>query len=132
MLKRTLFTVSALAAMAVTPATAQPAKEQAVAGAGFTSCGQYLAQRERRVEMFEMMMISWMQGYLSAYNMERAAGGSKTLDVSGFEAFLPYQDKFCRDNPLMTTFEGTLSLIRDLLARQGLTEINQDARRKQR
>jgi hypothetical protein len=83
----------------------------AIAGAGVTSCGQYLKPPKGTKQFSDSLVVTWMQGYLSDTNTQRFASSKIPFklqpDPESITAFL---DKYCRENPLKTLFDAALNL----------------------
>lgn len=92
---------------------AQSAEKQALSGAGTASCGEYLEHTANK--QMSNAFLSWAQGFLSGMNMADVIGGKKNFallpDAPTIKAYL---DKYCRDNPLNSPVEGSLSLYKEL------------------
>lgn len=87
----------------------------AIAGAGMVSCGQYLKSSKTTKEMSDMMVVTWVQGFLSGTNTQRFWEGQKEMkllpDAESISAFV---DKYCRDNPLNNVYQASMDLERNL------------------
>lgn len=80
------------------------------------SCGRYLevrskTQRTPEIVLHEALMLSWAQGYISGMNSYRTIASKREMlvlpDAPSTRAYL---DKYCRDNPLKTVSDATLTL----------------------
>lgn len=85
----------------------------ALIGAGTMTCGQYLEVSSDKE--LSGVFVTWTQGFLSGLNF---AGNSITKrsfvilpDSSSIKAYL---DKYCRENPLDSPFEGAVRLFIEL------------------
>ena len=94
--------------------TAGTAFAQGVAlkGVGVFSCGNYLQIRTEQSEVQNGVFISWIWGYMAAFNMESRTPTKP--DLPDEPSTLAYVDKYCRENPLKTVLVATNALIRDL------------------
>ena len=90
--------------------------EFTVYGAGTTSCGKWLADRQNLSHHVE---LNWVLGWLtsSSYFIEALrplnpnGGGLRHTDANAVEAWL---DKYCRENPLKNIADGSLNLVDEL------------------
>ena len=89
-----------------------------IAGVGAFPCGIWQEFRKVDQHFFEMTSVSWLQGFLSAMNLERA--NTKDLDpvlIPEPPTLIAYIDKYCRDNPLNSALDGAKALYQDLQKR---------------
>ena len=87
-----------------------------IKGAGARTCGSWLEERKQG-HYFEK--LSWMQGFISAFNVYvyTEHGGKNPNGIFGAtdaDSLTAWMDKYCRENPLETVFSGTLVLIDEL------------------
>ena len=114
-MQRSLQKTLALALIATPLLLCAPASnaqsKYAIAGAGVTSCGQYLKPPKGTKAFSDSLVVTWMQGYLSGTNTQRFASSKIPFklqpDPESITAFL---DKYCRENPLKTLFDAALNL----------------------
>ncbi len=85
-------------------------------GIGAISCGQYPTEREKRIRDFDFALVTWVQGFGTAFNFARSREGQTPIDLDR-HSVLPYIDKYCRDNPLKDVTEATVALVGDLAPR---------------
>lgn len=87
-------------------------------GAGTQPCGKWIDARAKRgehAELYESLISSWLQGFISALNTAGDSAPVGLPDPSTMNAFL---DKWCRDNPLMETWTGGYALVSELRKQQ--------------
>lgn len=83
----------------------------AIAGVGSTSCGQYLKPPGLKKEMSDLIMATWIQGFLSGTNAQRLFDTDTKMKLQpDAESIIAFVDNFCRENPLKTVFEASLAL----------------------
>jgi hypothetical protein len=82
-----------------------------VMGAGNDSCGKYLEVRKGNSMSETNLYVSWVLGYLSAYNMYTNQKDARVPDAESMVAFL---DLYCRNNPLNNVLKGAWGLIGEL------------------
>jgi hypothetical protein len=87
-------------------------RESAIVGAGTASCGRYLEIRAMQDRDLDGLFSSWLQGFVSGANVQRREMGLEFVSVPDGPSMLAYIDKFCRDNPLKTVFEGAVVMKR--------------------
>jgi len=107
------------AGMLVTMENVMATDDKAVmAGAGSTSCGQYLEFKQEG-EMFGNAYFSWAQGFMSAVNLNFLGEGNKTdlSDTAGQEKWL---ENYCNENPLEIYSTAVVMLWTALRSMQGL------------
>lgn len=84
-------------------------------GAGATSCGSWLKLRAEGDEMLGFIVTSWVQGFLSGMNVQRYRLAKKDMVlIPDSPSIQAYVDKYCRDNPLKTPFEASISMYREI------------------
>jgi hypothetical protein len=91
---------------------AQDNQGTAIAGAGAFSCGKYAGQ-----VAFRSPTILWMQGMLSGLNTARAIEKKPMFLLPDSDSIGLYLDKYCRDNPLSSIYEGGITLWVDVSRR---------------
>ncbi|WP_220814975.1 hypothetical protein [Pseudomonas paralcaligenes] len=86
----------------------------ALAGMGAIKCTDYAKYRQTPNEMLETNIISWIQGYLSGQNMERAQRvppdqmATAQYFLPGPDMVLPRLDKYCADMPQAPIWLGAV------------------------
>lgn len=104
----------------------------AMAGAGISSCGQYLeVVSDPAQESIALMFASWTQGFLTALNMSRTSslpkGGDvsfstvSTVDISDMHGQERWLQNYCSRNPLDAYAKANIRLWLELIRRQKLT-----------
>jgi hypothetical protein len=99
-----------------------PALGQTVLGQGSTSCEKWTQARQGALrsdgpsKVDELMYLSWITGYISAYNNYVLSSGSiiGEIDISGLATLI---DKACMGRPQITIDTATVALIGVLDAR---------------
>ncbi len=87
--------------------------DQALAGAGTSSCGSYLAHESDPTA--RVMFISWVQGFLSGMNMaDYVTAKQPFVLLPDSDSIMAYIDKYCRDNPLKSPSRGAMQLYSEL------------------
>lgn len=104
----------------------------ALKGAGMLPCKIYLAERERRSEVY-YLIAGWVDGYVSAYNQLQPS----TFDVLSFETLellLKVVDANCQKNPDVILYKVVTSLVKKVeenkLAEASTRQTIQDGVRK--
>ena len=100
-----------------------PALGQTVLGQGDTSCEKWTQVRQGALrsdgpsKIDELMYLSWITGYISAYNNYVPSSGNITgeINISGLATLI---DKACMGRPLVTIDTATIALIKILEARE--------------
>jgi hypothetical protein len=87
-----------------------------VLGAGVASCGSYLNYRTiPDAEAITMNTLSWLEGYLTAYNKYAARSGdvmAGKLDVDSLRSWL---DDYCKAHPsedMVTAAQGLIAQLK--------------------
>ena len=93
--------------VAVSPAAAQ--RVATITYHGPFKCGDYLEDRQRNEK--SSLPVSWVYGYISAYNRFGVHAQVQASDPPTVSAYL---EKYCRDNPLKDIAAGTNSMITEL------------------
>ena len=61
--------------------------------------------------MSDMIMVTWIQGFLSGTNTQRLIDSDRKMKVQpDSQSITAFVDKFCRDNPLKTVYEASIVL----------------------
>lgn len=105
--------VTLLAALTILGTELSEAQSKfAIAGSGSTSCGQYLKPPSTTKAISDLIMVTWIQGYLSGTNTQRLIDNNeKTMKIQpDSESIVAFVDKFCRENPLKSVYEATMML----------------------
>jgi len=83
----------------------------AVAGVGALSCGQYLKPPSTTKEISDALVTTWIQGYLSGTNTQRFMDSETSMKKQpDGETLIAFVDKYCRENPLKTVYQASMSL----------------------
>jgi hypothetical protein len=92
-------------------APAQAADDDAphVYGIGAYSCGVWLSDAKNNNT--HQTNVHWAMGWLSAAGVYNPAVKLRHTD---FYAVSAYMDKYCRENPLNSVYEGAASLVQEL------------------
>jgi hypothetical protein len=86
---------------------------QALAGAGTLSCGKYLALKSDPTA--HLMFVSWAQGFLSGMNMaDFVTTRRRFVLLPDGDSIMAYMDRYCRDNPLKSSLQGSMQLYKEL------------------
>ena len=86
--------------------------DNAVAGAGLASCGEYIEATTK--PGMPMIFVSWAQGFLSGLNFAYAGAGKNFVALPDHQSIRLYLDNYCRSNPLKSPRDATLELFKDL------------------
>lgn len=92
-MNRTHFGIVAVALVVAQSARAAD-EHYPIAGAGATTCGEWIETRALNDTDLNRLFAAWVQGFLSGMNTQRF-------------------DKFCRENPLQGVYDASISLYRD-------------------
>lgn len=93
------------------PANAQ-AQGVSVQGVGNTSCGEYQQLRAGQSPAQDGVIVSWVWGYLSGFNME--AVRPTTAPLPDAPSTLAYIDKYCREAPLESVMRASMAMTAEL------------------
>ena len=104
----------ALTIFTATACHAQGSKEAALVGVGTGSCGQYLQLRAAQNPQFNDSLEGWISGFVSGMNHARFSITRNLKLLPDGPSMLAYVDKFCRENPLKTVFNGSDALFAEL------------------
>ena len=104
----------ALAIFAATECHAQGSNETVLIGVGTGSCGQYLQLRAAHSPKFNDSFEGWISGFVSGTNHARFTITRSLKLLPDGPSMLAYVDKFCRENPLKTVFNGADALFAEL------------------
>lgn len=87
----------------------------AISGAGAISCGKWIETREMKNDDINMMLSSWLQGFLSGMNTQRYVTTKKEMALIPDSAtLLAYVDKACKDSPLDSVYLISMRLYQDI------------------
>ena len=85
-----------------------------ILGPGAASCGTWIADRQRN-EARSVLNQSWVQGYVTAYNVYKSEDGTpKPMDS---RAMMVWIDNYCDANPQKDISDAAKALIEDLTGR---------------
>lgn len=97
---------------ALLAASATLAQDVMIQGVGTLSCGKYLQMRAAEGRPQNAVLVSWIWGYMSGFNMEVKVPTVRELPDE--PSTLAYIDKYCKEQPLQTVLIATYSLIGEL------------------
>ena len=112
---------TALVVFAIATSQAQGSKEAVLVGVGTGSCGQYLQLRAAQNPQFNDSFEGWIGGFASGMNHARFTTTRSLKLLPDGPSMLAYVDKFCRDNPLKSVFNGADALFAELPDRRQQT-----------
>jgi hypothetical protein len=110
-----------IAALTAIPFSQADSRTPTIIGFGTASCGEWTSARAA-TDPKTVILMSWVGGYLSAYNVIGIVRGkfdNITGGVDG-EGLWAWIDNYCSQNPLDSLAFATTSLAAELLKRQGL------------
>ncbi len=107
---KALLSTAALLCLIVANNPALAQRATLVKGPPAISCGSYAETRinEGTLGPNSILVVSWVQGYLSGYNSYARYPIVAVPEIAGIATFL---DKYCQDNPLHRVANGIDSLI---------------------
>lgn len=92
------------------------------AGAGTRLCSAFLQEYEQDSKTTAWIYLSWVQGYLSAINLQRAHSGKAAADMLPSDFDLPRQVVFlrtyCQESPELYFDQAAIEMYHELLARK--------------
>lgn len=83
------------------------AQSNELAGLGLQSCGKYIDLRRSQNKLNEMATASWVQGYLTAFNMMRGQAGQERFLIPEPDTLLLMIEKACLANPELNVMLAT-------------------------
>jgi len=97
-------------------ASAQAADDRyGIAGAGAASCGAWIEARQADDRSTNLMLTSWLQGFLSGMNTQRYLLTKQEYSlIPDSPTLLAYVDKACRDNPLSNGYVVAMRLYQEM------------------
>ena len=103
---------------------AAAAVEDAMAGAGLTTCAVFASRYKENPEKVGIIYFTWAQGFMSGLNTGLIASHSETPDLHPNDFDTEDQQghirHYCDQHPLADYFEATLDLYFEMLKKQGL------------
>ena len=88
-----------------------------VTGAGQRSCGKFLEQHRLSTQSADAdsmtAVTQWAHGYVAGYSMN-AKLPVDARPIADQATILAFLEKYCRDKPLKTVFNGIDALVREL------------------
>ena len=112
------YLVAIAAGMLMAPVIAAADEVLAVAGAGASSCGKFIADTEG-TETMSLIYFSWAQGFLTGLNAKYVKSRDST-DLSDRDALELFIENYCEENPLDNYVRAAAKLWHELRARQEL------------
>ena len=103
--------------MLLSPITAH-AQGVEVIGIGTFDCGKYLQYRKTTNEAQDDIFVSWVWGFLGAYNIFKEEKRDFPVSPPSKESVLAFLDNYCRNNPLSTITAGSMALVDELGGRK--------------
>ncbi len=107
-------TAACLLVFAASALHAQGSKETVLVGVGTGSCGQYLQLRAAQNQHFNDSLEGWISGFASGMNHARFMITRNLKLLPDGASMLAYVDKFCRENPLKSVFNGADAMFAEL------------------
>lgn len=83
-----------------------------IGGAGTVQCGDFLAARKKESAAINSTFVSWLLGYISAYN--QFSPNRQVRDIPSPATLLAFADRYCRDNPLSPFKHAADALLAEL------------------
>jgi len=117
-MRKLIQTISATSlAIFILTSTQINAQEVTVQGPanGPPDCGQWLSHQHGSIE--GEWYKSWLMGFLSGFSVGR---GKNYLGGTSATSTFFWMDKYCRENPLNTTIQGSAALINELRKQKGM------------
>jgi HdeA/HdeB family len=117
-MKHNLFSRRGIVAIAVFFSFANMATAQSAftVGIGTASCKDYLEIARDKNEGGRLIVVSWMQGYMSGLNLARTLPTSerKAIDIPDHDVLLAHLLLFCKQKPSESVASGTVKLYQSL------------------
>lgn len=87
-----------------------------VMGAGYASCGAYLADRRTNSDALNNMVQQWMFGYITAIHKfsDRMPPPLRRLGDTDGDAILYYLDNYCKEHPLDKVINAADAMVLEL------------------
>ena len=82
------------------------------AGSGTVQCGDYLSDRKQNRTPLDSLRVSWINGYVSAYN--QFSTNAQVAIIPSPQTLLVFVDKYCSENPLSLVKHAADMLIMQL------------------
>lgn len=85
-----------------------------IKGAGSASCGSWLEERRNGTYYSE---LNWIFGFISSYNHYHSVsiyGKNGVFKNTDYQAIAAWMDNYCKQNPLLSPYQGTVQLIEEL------------------
>ena len=110
MVKNTICLFASLLAVFAHVDPVQAQVRQVISGPGANTCGSYLEARSANDSVNNNLLSSWIQGFLSGANVERARVKLKMNAIPDASSLLAYADKYCRNSPLKSLTQAVIQL----------------------
>jgi len=89
--------------------------ELAIAGAGATTCGDYVNLRRTQTVTADNIFIPWLQGFLSGINSSRLLLKQQTIDIPESKTLALMVESYCVTSPGDSVWITSLKFSNDLI-----------------
>ena len=107
-----LFAIGLVVVLLSIPTNAGP-----IMGAGAQGCGGWVAvrfERTLRETTLRMVMLSWVQGYLTAALIDKPTSSFR-VSPPGAESVALWLTTYCQQHPLDDVFTASQALVKDII-----------------
>jgi len=102
--KNGMFVILLVIAMSPLRLAAEDEPGHAVAGIGMLTCKDWKEGRSLKTSAIDNVFTSWIQGYMSAINIEKLASDQTTVALPKGPDLLAHVDTACKDDSSKTIF----------------------------
>ncbi|PVZ16338.1 hypothetical protein SAMN05660463_02230 [Pseudomonas sp. URIL14HWK12:I9] len=79
------------------------------------SCGKFIESQDKHEQLTRNFVVTWTQGFLSGANgFLHGYANAPLKEAPDSESISAYLEKYCRDKPLKSIYEGASALYLDL------------------
>ncbi len=89
--------------------------ELAIAGAGATTCGDYVNLRRTQTSTSDSIFVPWVQGFLSGINTNRLLLKQKTIDIPEPKTLALMVESYCVNSPSDSVWITSIRISNDLI-----------------
>lgn len=99
-----MFAILLVIAMSPLRLAAEEEPKHAVAGVGMLACKDWKEGRSLKTSDIDNVFASWIQGYMSAINIDKIAAGEPSAAIPKVPELLAHVDKACKEESSKTIF----------------------------
>ena len=89
-------------------------QKRELVGVGLDSCAEFIQERRSQNKLKEIMYLSWIQGQLTTFNMNRGRANVSLVNIPEGDTLLLMVEKKCMNEPQLNVMFAASSLFKEL------------------